>query len=380
MNDTQKISLKKIFLQFLKLGFIAFGGPAAHTALMEREIVQRRGWLSQQLFLDFMGAVNLIPGPNSTQMTMLTGYGLRGFRGMLASGMGFIMPAALITGVLAWLYVRLGHLPQIEAFFFGLKPAVIAVIAGAIVQLGRKAVKGIWLALLAVGVLASTLLGLNEITAILGAGALGMAAFAIHKGLRGSGTLKNIAPFVLLQTAGLAAPLTTGKLFMVFLKIGAVLFGSGYVLVAYLDAELVQKMGWLSREQLLDAIAIGQFTPGPILSAATFVGYVLQGWTGALVATLGIFLPSFLFIVILYPIIPRLRQSPYTSAFLDSVNVAAVAVMLSVSIVMTIDVAADWRAALIMAAALAVVFAFKKLSSVWIILGGAVVGYVLSLI
>jgi len=380
MKDTDKISLSSIFLQFLKLGFIAFGGPAAHTALMEREIVQRRGWLSQQMFLDFMGAVNLIPGPNSTQMTMLTGYGLRGFRGMLASGLGFIGPAALITGVLAWLYVRMGHLPQIEAFFFGLKPAVIAVIAAAIVQLGRKAVKGIWLALLAVGVLAATLLGLNEITAILGAGALGMAAFAIHNGFRGSGTLKNIAPFVLLHTAGLAAPLTTGKLFLVFLKIGAVLFGSGYVLVAYLDAELVQKLGWLSREQLLDAIAIGQFTPGPILSAATFVGYVLQGWTGALVATLGIFLPSFVFIVILFPVIPRLRKSPYTAAFLDSVNVAAVAVMLSVSIVMTADVAADWRAALIMAAALAVVFAFKKLSSVWIILGGAVAGYGLSLV
>jgi len=379
MKDMQRISLSKIFLQFLKLGFIAFGGPAAHTALMEREIVQRRAWLSQQLFLDFMGSVNLIPGPNSTQMTMLTGYKLRGFWGMLASGMGFIIPAVLITGVLAWVYVRMGHLPQIEAFFFGLKPAVIAVIAGAILQLGRKAVKGVWLALLAVLVLAATLLGVNEITAILGAGALGMAAFAIHKGFRGSANLKNIAPFVLLQTAGMAAPLTTGKLFLVFMKIGAVLFGSGYVLVAYLDGELVQKLGWLTREELLDAIAIGQFTPGPILSAATFVGYVLQGWTGALVATLGIFLPSFLFIVILYPIIPRLRRSPFTAAFIDSVNVAAVAVMLSVSIVMTVDVAADWRAALILAAALAVVFAFKKLSSVWIILGGAVAGYVLGL-
>jgi chromate transporter len=380
MEDKARISLSKIFLQFLKLGFIAFGGPAAHTALMEREIVQRRGWLSQQLFLDFMGSVNLIPGPNSTQMTMLTGYELRGFRGMLASGMGFIIPATLITGVLAWVYVRLGHLPQIEAFFFGLKPAVIAVIAGAILQLGRKAVKGIWLALLAVLVLAATLLGVNEISAILGAGALGMAAFAIHKGFRGSGNLKSIAPLLLIQTAGMAAPLTTGKLFLVFLKIGAVLFGSGYVLVAYLDGELVQKLQWLTREELLDAIAIGQFTPGPILSAATFVGYVLQGWTGALVATVGIFLPSFLFIVILYPIIPRLRKSPYTAAFLDSVNVAAVAVMLSVSIVMTVDVAADWRAALILAAALAVVFVFKKLSSVWIILGGAVLGYVLSLV
>jgi chromate transporter len=299
---------------------------------------------------------------------------------MLASGLGFILPAALITGALAWLYVSMGHLPQIESFFFGLKPAVIAVIAGAILQLGRKAIKGLWLALLAMLVLAATLLGLNEITAILGAGLLGMGAFAIHKGFRGSGNLKNIAPFLLMQTAALAAPITTGKLFLVFLKIGAVLFGSGYVLVAYIDAELVQKLGWLTREQLLDAIAIGQFTPGPILSAATFVGYILQGWTGALAATLGIFLPSFLFIMILYPIIPRLRKSPYTAAFLDSVNAAAVAVMLSVSITMTRDLAADWRAALIMLLGLLMVFAFKKLSSVYIILGGAVLGYLLGLL
>ena len=372
--------LLRIFLEFVKLGFIAFGGPAAHAALMERELVQRRGWISSQLFLDFLGAVNLIPGPNSTQLTMLVGYKLRGFWGMLASGFGFILPAALITGALAWLYVSMGHLPQIESFFFGLKPAVIAVIAGAILQLGRKAIKGLWLALLAMLVLAATLLGLNEITAILGAGLLGMGAFAIHKGFRGSGNLKNIAPFLLMQTAALAAPITTGKLFLVFLKIGAVLFGSGYVLVAYIDAELVQKLGWLTREQLLDAIAIGQFTPGPILSAATFVGYILQGWTGALAATLGIFLPSFLFIMILYPIIPRLRKSPYTAAFLDSVNAAAVAVMLSVSITMTRDLAADWRAALIMLLGLLMVFAFKKLSSVYIILGGAVLGYLLGLL
>jgi chromate transporter len=381
MQAPEKPSLSKLFLQFLKLGFIAFGGPAAHIALMEREIVQRRGWISQQLFLDFMGSVNLIPGPNSTQMTMLAGYKLRGFWGMLATGFGFIIPAAVLTGVMAWLYVSLGHLPSIEAFFFGLKPAVIAVIAGAILQLGRKAVKNIWLGLLALLVLAVTLLGLGEITAILGAGALGMAVYAIHNGFRQGGNLKNLAPFVLLQAGGVAATqLTTLKLFLVFVKIGAVLFGSGYVLVAYIDGELVQKLGWLTHQQLLDAIAIGQFTPGPVLTAATFVGYVLQGWQGALVATIGIFLPSFLFIVILFPIIPRLRKSPYTAAFLDSVNAAAVAVMISVTIIMTMEVAVDWRAAAILAAALIVVFSFKKVSSVWIILGGAGLGFLLNLI
>lgn len=378
MKESEKPSLSKLFLEFFKLGFIAFGGPAAHVALMEREIVYRRGWISQQLFLDFMGSVNLIPGPNSTQMTMLAGYKLRGFRGMLATGFGFIIPAVVLTGMLAWLYVSLGHLPSIEAFFFGLKPAVIAVITGAIIQLGRKAIKNSWLALLAAGVLAATLLGLGEIAAILGAGVLGMADYGIHKGFRGSDNLKSLAPFLLLQAGGAAASqLTTLKLFLVFVKIGAVLFGSGYVLVAYIDGELVQKLEWLSHQQLLDAIAIGQFTPGPVLTAATFVGYVLQGWTGALAATLGIFLPSFLFIVILYPIIPRLRKSPYTEAFLDSVNAAAVAVMISVTILMTIDVTSDWRAAAILVVALVVVMTFKKISSLWVILGGAALGFLL---
>ena len=378
MKESEKPSLSKLFLEFFKLGFIAFGGPAAQVALMEREIVYRRRWISQQLFLDFMGSVNLIPGPNSTQMTMLAGYKLWGFRGMLATGFGFIIPAVVLTGMLAWLYVSLGHLPSIEAFFFGLKPAVIAVITGAIIQLGRKAIKNSWLALLAAGVLAATLLGLGEIAAILGAGVLGMAVYGIHKGFRGSDNLKSLEPFLLLQAGGAAASqLSTLKLFLVFVKIGAVLFGSGYVLVAYIDGELVQKLEWLSHQQLLDAIAIGQFTPGPVLTAATFVGYVLQGWTGALAATLGIFLPSFLFIVILYPIIPRLRKSPYTEAFLDSVNAAAVAVMISVTILMTIDVTSDWRAAAILVVALVVVMTFKKISSLWVILGGAALGFLL---
>ena len=422
----------QLFLQFLKIGSVAFGGPAAHAALMEQELVSRKKWLTPQLFLDFLGAVNLIPGPNSTQMTMLVGYKLRGFRGMLATGFGFILPAALITGVLAWLYVTYGQIPAVEGLFFGLKPAVIAVIAGAIFKLGQKALKGFWLGLLGVITLAVTLVGLNEITAILGAGALGMVAYTIWRYFQGRGgtgegrggpghtqgrnstgrpendsgrtpndpdpksdnpgsppkndstdtgsTLKSLAPLVLLN-AGLtaAAQYSLLKLFWVFFKIGALLFGTGYVLVAYLDGELVEKLGWLTREQLLDAIAIGQFTPGPILSSATFVGYLLDGVPGATVATLGIFLPSFAFIMILYPIIPRLRKSPYTAAFLDSVNIAAVAVMASVTIMMTTEVAADWRAGAILAAALAAVIGLKKISAVWIILGGAIAGYLLLL-
>lgn len=392
-NEAAKPTVLQLFLQFLKIGSVAFGGPAAHAALMEQELVSRKKWLTPQLFLDFLGAVNLIPGPNSTQMTMLVGYKLQGFRGMLATGFGFILPAALITGVLAWLYVAYGQIPAVESLFFGLKPAVIAVIAGAILKLGQKALKGFWLGLLGVITLAATIVGLNEITAILGAGALGMVAYTVwryfrgrggpghFRGLKGPGsTLKSLAPLILLN-AGLtaAAQYSILKLFWVFFKIGALLFGTGYVLVAYLDGELVEKLGWLTREQLLDAIAIGQFTPGPILSSATFVGYLLDGVPGAAVATLGIFLPSFAFIMILYPIIPRLRKSPYTAAFLDSVNMAAVAVMLSVTIMMTTEVADDWRAGAILAAALAAVIGLKKISAVWIILGGAIAGYLLLL-
>jgi chromate transporter len=325
---------------------------------------------------------------------------------MLTTSFGFVLPAALITGILAWLYVSYGQIPAVEGLFFGLKPAVIAVIAGAIFKLGQKALKGLWLGVLGVITLAATLVGLNEIMAILGTGALGMLAFAAWKhfpgrdkqdltdrdkqdppkrsgtsgkaGASGNSSLKSLAPFLLLN-AGLAtaAQYSLLKLFWVFFKIGALLFGTGYVLVAYLDGELVEKLGWLTREQLLDAIAIGQFTPGPILSAATFVGYLLDGVPGAIVATTGIFLPSFAFILILYPIIPKLRKSPYTSAFLDSVNMAAVAVMLSVTILMTVEVGADWRAAAILAAALGAVVGLKKLSSAWIILGGALVGLIL---
>ena len=405
-----RLSLGQLFVRFLKLGCIAFGGPAAHVGLMERELVSRQQWLTPQVFLDFVGSVNLIPGPNSTQLTMLAGYSLRGFPGMIAAGCGFLLPAALITGLLAWFYVRMGQVPAIEALFFGIKPAVIAVIAGAVVELGRRALKNIGLGVLGALTLAATLLGASEITAILGAGLLGMGLYAgwriigpgsgeqgppdrqkgraggprdKGRGGAGNGTARSLLPAVWLgPAAGAVASYHLPVLFWVFFKIGALLFGTGYVLVAYMDGELVEKLGWLTRTELLDAIAIGQFTPGPILSAATFVGYLLDGPTGAIVATLGIFLPSVLFIVLLYPLIPKLRRSPYTSAFLDSVNVAAVAVMASVTLRMSVQVlnipaGFDVRAALILALALGVVIGLKKIGSAWIILGGAILGYLI---
>lgn len=382
MSDSgdHHISTKTIFLQFLKIGFIAFGGPAAHAALMEQELVSRKKWLTTQTFLDYLGSVNLIPGPNSTQLTMLVGYKLKGFAGMVAGGFGFILPAAMITGLLAMLYVRMGEVPAIGHLFYGIKPAVIAVILGAIYKLGGKAMKNWWLTLLGFIVLASTLAGLNEITAILGAGALGMAAFTAKKGFSGQQNAGAIAPFLLLNTAVVAGTqYTTLKLFWIFFKIGALLFGTGYVLIAYMDGELVEKAAWITREQLLDAIAIGQFTPGPILSAATFTGYLLDGWKGAMVATAGIFLPSFFFILVLFPFIPRLRKSPHTAAFLDSVNMAAVAVMLSVSISMSVDIITDWGAGLIMILALVAVFGPGKPGAIWIIFGGAILGLIINI-
>ncbi|MDR4989301.1 MAG: chromate efflux transporter, partial [Bacteroidales bacterium] len=263
------MSVLQIFIQFLKLGSIAFGGPAAHAALMERKLVSERQWLKPQTFLDFLGAVNLIPGPNSTQLCMLTGFHLKGFRGMLAGGVGFILPAMFITMALAWLYVNLGHIPLIESLFSGIQPAVIAVIAGAVVSLGKKALKTTWLGVLGVITLGANLLGINEITAILGAGAVGMAAYAIRSGFKGWKNTNSLIPVVLLQALGAGiGSYSSVKLFWIFFKIGAVLFGTGYVLVAYMDGELVEKAAWITREQLLDAIAIGQFTPGPILTAA----------------------------------------------------------------------------------------------------------------
>lgn len=367
-----------VFLEFFKLGLISFGGPAAHAALMEKEIVNRKKWISHQQFLDFMGGVNLIPGPNSTQMTMLVGYHLRGWAGMIAAGMGFIIPAALITLVIAVFYVRYGSLPGVEPVMQGIKPAILMIIAAAILSLARKAIKSTSLALLGIAVVALALLGVSELSLILAAGLLGMLGFMVKAGWRhDGGSLKNLAPFLLLQGIALSTPFTSLKLFWIFIKIGALLFGSGYVLIAYMDGELVQNLGWISREQLLDAIAIGQFTPGPLLSAATFVGYTIDGYSGALLATLGIFLPSFLFIMILYPFLPRLRKSAYTSRFLDSVNVAAVAVMLAVSLTMAGEILVQWQGILIALLAAAAIWGPYKLNSIWIVLLSGIIGLIL---
>jgi chromate transporter len=371
--------LSKIFLEFFRLGLIAFGGPAAHAALMEKELVGRRKWITHQQFLDYLGGVNLIPGPNSTQITMLVGYQLRGFWGMIMGGLGFVIPAAAITGALAVFYVKFQELPQLESILFGIKPAILAIIASAVLKLGKKAVKGFELGALGLIVVLITLLGVNEITAILGAGFAGMIYFAIKRRV-GQG-MNSFFPFIILNVASNAiSQYSALKLFWIFMKIGALLFGSGYVLIAYVNAELVEKLGWITPEQLLDAIAIGQFTPGPLISSATFIGYLLDGYKGAMIATAGIVLPSFLFILLLYPFIGKLRKSPLTAAFLDSVNVAAVGVMVSVSIVLAKDVLIGWQSIAILVLSVFLVMGPWKLNSLWVVLIGGLSGIILSLV
>lgn len=358
---------------FFKLGLIAFGGPAAHIAMMEEEVVTRRKWMSRQHFLDLVGATNLIPGPNSTEMTMHCGHERAGWKGLFVAGICFIFPAMVFTGALAWLYVTYGEVPAVEPFLYGIKPAVLAIILNAIYKLGKKALKNWELAVIGILVIIVSFLGLNEITAILGAGILGLIWFG---GIKKIGDFKNLLPvsyFALTQTASI----TSTKLFMVFLKIGAVLFGSGYVLVAYLDGELVEKLGWLTKSELLDAIAIGQFTPGPVLSTATFIGYQINGIGGALAATAGIFLPSFLFVLILNPIVPKLRRSPLAAGFLDAVNIAAVGIMIAVTFGLGMDILIDWRGWLIAILSILITFLIKKISAIYIVIAGALLGYLL---
>lgn len=372
--------LGELAILFFRLGVTAFGGPAAHIGMMEDEVVTRRQWLSQQHFLDLVGATSLIPGPNSTEMTMHIGYERAGWRGLAVAGTLFILPAAVLTGILAWLYVQFGTLPAVEPLLVGIKPAVMGIIVTAVYRLGRKAVKNWQLALIGVGVLVAVFLGVDEVVALLVGGVLGAL---LLRALAGS------LAMLLLQLPSSGFPgfmqpegetaVSLWSLGAFFLKIGAILYGSGYVLVAYLEGGLVDQLGWLTQAELLDAIAIGQFTPGPVLTTATFVGYIIAGVPGAIVATLGIFLPSFLFVLLLNPLIPRMRQSVWLSAFLDAVNVAAVGLMVAVLINLGQQTFANWQGVLIALLALVASIRFK-VNSAWIVLGGAVLGYLLSLL
>lgn len=374
-----KGSLAEVASVFFKLGCVAFGGPAAHIAMMEAEIVEKRKWMTRQHFLDLIGATNLIPGPNSTEMTMHCGHERAGWKGLFVAGASFIVPAIVITGFLAWLYVKYGSLPEVEPFLYGIKPAVLALIAQAIFKLGKKALKNWQLGVLGALTIGACLLGVSEVVALIGAGVLGMIVFSAVP--KSSGKLKSVVPILLAKPLGLAATgMGYSSVFLTFLKVGAILYGSGYVLFAYLDAELVAT-GWMTAQELLDAIAVGQFTPGPVLSTATFVGYQLKGFQGALAASAGIFLPSFLFVLLLNPLIPKMQKSKVLRQFLNSVNVAAVAVMVSVLITMSIETLIDWRSITIGALGFAVMFGLKKkVNPMLLIASGAVLGYLLQLV
>lgn len=372
---SQKSELIEIAKLFLKLGTISFGGPAAHISMMEDEVVNKRKWISQEHFLDLVGATNLIPGPNSTEMTMHCGYERAGWKGLFVAGICFIFPAVFITAIFAWLYQQFGQLPQVEPYIYGIKPAVISIIAMAAFRLGKKAGKNIELAIIGLITLFACFLGLNEIVALFTGGFLGFVLYLF----KSTKTItKSLVPLFLFQATD---PVTMGslKIFLIFLKIGAILYGSGYVLFAFLDAELVSN-GWLTRQTLIDAVAVGQITPGPVLSTATFIGWQMNGFSGALAATVGIFLPSFIFVLLLNPLVPKMRKSNMIGAILDAVNVSAVALIIFVCLEMAKDTLTDWRTILIAVISIIVVFVFKKLNSAFIVIGGSLLGFLLSFI
>lgn len=367
------VRIKEVCYVFLKLGIIGFGGPAAHIAMMEEEIVNKRKWISREHFLDLIGATNLIPGPNSTEMSMHCGHERAGLPGLFLGGICFIFPAALIMGILAWLYASYGSIPEVKPFLYGIKPAIIAVIINAIFKLGRTALKSWQLGLIGAGVVIASLAGINEIYALLCAGLIAIIWFSGKDWLKPH-NLSSFSPFI-FSLIPFEKNLTPGELFWIFIKIGATLFGSGYVLVAYLQAEFVDKTGWLTQGQLLDAVALGQFTPGPLFTTATFIGYQMDSLPGAVIATIGIFLPSFCFVLVLNPFVPKLRKSRIMSFFLDGVNIGAIGVMLAVTFQLCESVLIDLNGWLIAIASLITVFGFKKLNTTWIIAGGAIAGY-----
>jgi chromate transporter len=367
---------------FLRLGCIAFGGPAAHVAMMREDVVRRRGWLDDARFLDLVGATNLIPGPNSTELAIHLGYLRGGRRGLVLAGAAFILPATLIVLALAWAYVRFGTRPAAGWLLYGVTPVIIAVVAQALWSLGRTAVKGPLTAAAGLAVLLLVLAGGHELLLLFGAG-LGvmLLANARRLGTRSAGAAGLLpvlgwtggAPGWLGSLAAGGGSVSLLQLFLFFLKVGSVLFGSGYVLLAFLRADLVERWGWLTDQQLIDAIAVGQVTPGPVFTTATFIGYVVAGVPGAVAATVGIFLPAFVFVAISHPFIPLLRRSPWAGAFLDGLNIASLALMAAVT----------WRlgrAALVdpltvsLAVAAGVLLVRFRVNSAWLVLAGGVIG------
>ncbi|MDO8491714.1 MAG: chromate efflux transporter [Dehalococcoidia bacterium] len=372
----KRAHLQEVALLFLRIGATAFGGPAAYIAIMQRETVRRRHWLDDQGFLDIVGATNLIPGPNATEIALYLGLVRAGWLGYIVSGLLFIAPGMVATVIIAWAYVTYGSLPQVGWVLYGVKPVVIAIVVQALWDLGRKGVKDAVTAAVGAGVIAFYFVGFNEI-ALLFAGAA--AVLVIHFGRRlfkGGFSALSLSPLLgvtLPYASATLVPFSQTTLFLSFLKIGAVLYGSGYVLFAFFNSEFVVRLGWLSQQQLLDAIAVGQITPGPVATSATFVGYLMGGWPSALLATAAFFIPSFFFVALISRFVPLLRKKWWSGAFLDGVNVAALGLMVGVTWQLGRAGVVDWFTVALTVVALALVFRFK-VNSAWLILGGGILG------
>lgn len=371
----------EIIKVFFKLGSISFGGPAAHTAIMEEEIVKKRRWVSREDFLDMMGVTNLIPGPNSTELAIHIGYTYDGVRGLLAAGLAFVLPAVVITTLIAWFYSIYGVLPEAEKYLYGINPAIIVIIFNAVYTMGKKSIKNIKLLIIGLIVFAGSIAGFNEIALLLFAGIAGGGFLFFTSKRAVNSFIFPLGYFIPALLNGLST--SEDKLlglFLSFLKIGATLFGGGFLLFSYMEGEFVKQLHWLTEKQLMDAIAAGQFTPGPVLSAATFTGFQIAGVWGAVVSTIGVFLPSFLLILLVGPYVKKLRSSEYFSKFLDSVNAASIALMASVMVKLSIIVFAGYKTVLIGMVCFAVFYGLKKVNAVYLIIGGAIAGYILSYI
>ncbi|HZS62542.1 MAG TPA: chromate efflux transporter [Gemmatimonadaceae bacterium] len=361
---------------FLMLGTVAFGGPAAHIAMMEEHAVRRHGWLTREEFLDLLGAANVIPGPSSTELAIFIGYRRAGWVGLVVAGVCFILPAFLLVTGIAWAYRRYGTLPAVAGILYGVKPVVIAIVVQALRNLAPAALKTRWLTAVAICSLVLAALGVSVLP-VLAFGAVLAVLPRLVRATRAKAAC--VVPAVATAAAASAVPFGLWPLFLVFLKVGAIVFGSGYVLLVFLQGDLVDRLHWLTSQQLLDAVAVGQVTPGPVFTTATFVGFVLGGLPGAVVATVGIFLPSFCYVAVSGPLIPALRRSPIAGAALDGVTVASLALMAVVTIQLGRAALVDAVTIGVLAASLVLLFTFR-INSVWLVAGGAAVGLVAALV
>ena len=370
---TPRGTLLEVAKEFLRLGFVAYGGPAAHVAMMEEDFVRRRGWVTRERFLDLVGAVSLLPGPSSTELAIYLGEIRAGLAGLIVAGACFILPAALLVACLAWAYLKYGAVPQVSGLLFGIKPVVVALVAQAVWNLGKTALRNVPLVLLAIAVIMLAILGVHAVLLLLGAGFLWLG---LLEGRAIANKRVMVGAWLATSAGNAAVSLGVLPVFVYFLKIGAVLVGSGYVLLPVLHSDLVSKLHWLNDAQLLDAVAVSQATPGPFFTVATFIGFLLAGWKGAALATVGMFLPAFVYVGVTASFLPRLRKSPLAGAFLDGVNAAAVALMAYVGWQFAQAALVNLPAVILAAVSAVLVFRYK-LSSTWLVLGGAAAGIAL---